>query len=51
MMERKGGKTGPLLLVLTLGVFSIINTEMGVVGILPMVSVRYGWKFQQQGCW
>ena len=28
MMERKGGKTGPLLLVLTLGVFSIINTDV-----------------------
>ena len=42
MMERKGGKTGSLLLVLTLGVFSIINTEMGVVGILTIVSVRYG---------
>ena len=49
MMERKGGKTGPLLLVLTLGVFSIINTEMGVVGILPMVSVRYGVEISAAG--
>ena len=49
MMERKGGKTGSLLLVLTLGVFSIINTEMGVVGILPMVSVRYGVEISAAG--
>lgn len=27
--------------ILTLGVFSIINTEMGVVGILPMISQYY----------
>lgn len=31
-----------LILILTLGVFSIINTEMGVVGILPLVSENYG---------
>ena len=29
------------LLLLTLGVFSIINTELGVVGILPAVAQRY----------
>ena len=27
-----------LIFILTIGVFSIINTEMGVVGILPLVS-------------
>ncbi len=31
-----------LILILTIGVFSIINTEMGVVGILPLVSENYG---------
>ena len=31
-----------LILILTIGVFSIINTEMGVVGILPLVSGNYG---------
>ncbi len=31
-----------LILILTIGVFSIINTEMGVVGILPLVSEEYG---------
>ena len=28
--------------ILTIGVFSIINTEMGVVGILPLISETYG---------
>lgn len=31
-----------LILILTIGVFSIINTEMGVVGILPLISQNYG---------
>lgn len=31
-----------LIFVLTMGVFSIINTEMGVVGILPLVAQNYG---------
>ena len=31
-----------LIWILTIGVFSIINTEMGVVGILPLVSENYG---------
>lgn len=31
-----------LIPILTLGVFSIINTEMGVVGILPLISEHYG---------
>lgn len=30
-----------LVLILTLGVFSIINTEMGVIGILPLVAEQY----------
>lgn len=30
-----------VVLILTLGVFSIINTEMGVTGILPMISKNY----------
>ena len=35
-----------LILILTLGVFSIINTEMGVVGILPLISE----KLRSDGC-
>lgn len=29
------------VLILALGVFSIINTEMGVIGILPLISANY----------
>lgn len=29
------------ILILTLGVFSIINTEMGVIGILPLIAAQY----------
>ncbi|MFJ8434892.1 MFS transporter [Kitasatospora sp. NPDC094019] len=31
-------KTGPVVLTLSLGVFGIITTEMGVVGVLPRIS-------------
>lgn len=30
-----------LLLILAVGVFGILNTEMGVIGILPMVALEY----------
>lgn len=35
--------------ILTLGVFSIINTEMGVVGILPMISTHYNVSITSAG--
>ncbi len=31
-----------LIITLALGVFGILNTEMGVIGVLPMISERYG---------
>ena len=31
-----------LVLILTIGVFGILNTEMGVVGLIPYVAERYG---------
>lgn len=31
-----------IVLILTIGVFSIINTEMGVTGILPLIAEKYG---------
>ena len=31
-----------LVLILAVGVFGILNTEMGVVGIVPNVSAAYG---------
>ena len=33
---------GLLVFILTLGVFGIINTEMGVVGILPLIAETFG---------
>ncbi|MFF3005366.1 MFS transporter [Kitasatospora sp. NPDC057940] len=36
------GKTGPAVLTLSLGVFGIITTEMGVVGVLPRISEDLG---------
>ena len=30
-----------LLLILTLGVFGILNTEMGVVGIVPIIAEHF----------
>lgn len=29
------------IIILTLGVFSIINTEMGIIGILPLIADKY----------
>ncbi len=37
------------LLILTIGVFSIINTEMGVIGILPLISSTYGVDISTAG--
>ena len=31
-----------LIFILAVGVFGILNTEMGVVGIVPQVSERFG---------
>lgn len=35
--------------VLTVGVFSILNTEMGIVGILPSISSQYGVSLTTAG--
>lgn len=37
------------LLILTLGVFSIINTEMGVIGILPMIAEQFAVNISTAG--
>ena len=34
-----------MILILTLGVFGILNTEMGIVGILPMIAEQYNVSF------
>ncbi len=38
-----------LILILTLGVFGILNTEMGIVGILPMIAQRFDVSIASAG--
>ena len=38
-----------LVLILTFGVFGIINTEMGVVGIIPQIAETFGVTVPQAG--
>lgn len=42
-------KNSELLLILTFGVFGILNTEMGIIGVLPAVAERYGIDIVQAG--
>jgi DHA1 family inner membrane transport protein len=45
-MERRNNL---LILIMSLGVFGIINTEMGVIGILPFLADHYGVSVSQAG--
>lgn len=38
-----------LVLILTIGVFGILNTEMGIVGVIPYVSELYGVSVARAG--
>ncbi len=38
-----------MIFILSIGVFSIINTEMGVIGILPLLAERFGVSIPQAG--
>lgn len=38
-----------LVFILTVGVFGILNTEMGIVGVIPYVSERYGVSIPDAG--
>lgn len=38
-----------LVLILAFGVFGIINTEMGVVGIIPQIAGRFGVSISEAG--
>lgn len=40
---------GTLIVLLILGVFSIINTEMGVIGIVPLIAEHFGVSVPQAG--
>ena len=42
-------KNNLLIFILTVGVFSIINTEMGVIGILPLLAERFGVTISHAG--
>ena len=52
-MEQKNQSTrhsgGVLVFILTVGVFGIINTEMGVVGILPLIAETFDVSVPQAG--
>lgn len=38
-----------LIMILTLGVFSILNTEMGIIGVLPLVAEHFYVSISQAG--
>ena len=38
-----------LIVILTLGVFSILNTEMGIIGVLPLVAEHFHISISQAG--
>lgn len=46
-MKKVNNKT--LVLILTMGVFSILNTEMGIVGVIPYVSERFNVSIPDAG--
>ncbi|MCF6414007.1 MFS transporter [Collinsella tanakaei] len=45
----KGISNRLLVLILTLGVFGILNTEMGIVGVIPYVAERFGVSVPDAG--
>ena len=42
-------KNSWLIFILTVGVFGIINTEMGVMGILPLLAEKFSVSITQAG--
>lgn len=46
-MKKVNNKT--LVLILTMGVFCILNTEMGIVGVIPYVSERFSVSIPDAG--
>lgn len=49
MKKLSGHDPGLLVLILTFGVFGIINTEMGVVGIIPQIAETFGVTIPEAG--
>lgn len=48
-MSVKGKNSSLIISILTFGVFGIINTEMGVVGIIPLIAETFGVTIPQAG--
>src|ERR1043166_6840683 len=42
-------RNNPLIFVLTLGVFAILNTEMGVIGLLPFIADKFHISVSEAG--
>ncbi|HSU78794.1 MAG TPA: MFS transporter, partial [Candidatus Angelobacter sp.] len=42
-------RTNVLIFILTIGVFGILNTEMGVIGILPAISEHFHVSISKAG--
>ena len=51
MKKRLAYSPGRLVAILTFGVFGIINTEMGVVGIIPQIAETFGVTVPRGGRW
>ena len=49
MQNKTEGGSGLLVLILTFGVFSILNTEMGVIGMLPLIADTFQVSVPQAG--
>ena len=47
--EAVTGKSNVLVFILTLGVFGILNTEMGVIGMLPLIADTFQITVPQAG--
>jgi len=42
-------KNNLLIFILTVGVFGILNTEMGMIGVLPYMAERFQVSISQAG--
>jgi predicted MFS family arabinose efflux permease len=47
--EKRMKRKSLIVFILTLGVFGIINTEMGIIGLLPTISEHYHVSISQAG--
>ena len=39
-----------LILILAIGIFSILNTEVGIIGILPLIAEKFSVILRRQAC-